>query len=177
MSEITFWNCTERSTLSFFFSLQEMSTPCWTLALKLLLSWTENPHLSFRGTDVSTFLRLFYDTFHRDRAVRQLLLTAFQYLRMRPAAGWDRVRLRSGPTLLHSCLVIGNESGMIVRAMSDEMIKFRIRLTEGYAKRQVAVCLLLHRSAGQMTCNVVFCTFLINWTHIIHHVTSLPHPQ
>lgn len=60
--------------------------------LKFLVSGTENPHLSFQGTDVSTFLRLFYDTFHRDRAVRQLLLTAFQYLRMRPVSGWDRVK-------------------------------------------------------------------------------------
>lgn len=69
-----------------FFRTSEFST----LTLKFLVSWTENPHLSFRGIDVSTFLRLFYDTFHRDRAVRQLLLTAFQYLRMRPASGWDK---------------------------------------------------------------------------------------
>lgn len=41
---------------------------------------TGSRYLSFRGTDVRTFLRLSYDTFHRDRAVRQLLLTAFQYL-------------------------------------------------------------------------------------------------
>ncbi len=104
---------------------------CSTLTVKFVVSWTENPHLSFRGTDVSTFLRLFYDTFHRDRAVRQLLLTAFQYLRMRPASGWDRVR--RGWTLLPSSLVTGNESDMVVRAMSDEMIKSWTRLTEGYA--------------------------------------------
>lgn len=68
-----------------------------TLTLKFLVSWTENPHLSFRGIDVSTCLRLFYDTFHRDRAVRQLLLTAFQYLGMRPVSGWDRVAEQLSP--------------------------------------------------------------------------------
>lgn len=113
-----------------FFSSR--TTKFSTLILKFLVSWTESPHLSFRGIDVSTFLRLFYDTFHRDRAVRQLLLTAFQYLRMRPASGWDRVR--RGWTLLPFSLVTGNESDMVVRAMSDGMIKSWTRLTEGYAK-------------------------------------------
>lgn len=72
----------------------DVEAKCVYWPLNFWLSWTENPHLSLRGTDVSTFLRLFYDTFHRDRAVRQLLLTAFQYLRMRPASGWDKARRR-----------------------------------------------------------------------------------
>lgn len=129
--EINYGSKTDRSRSFFSF----MTTKFSTLILKFLVSWTENPHLSFRGTDVSTFLRLFYDTFHRDRAVRQLLLTAFQYLRMRPASGWDRVR--RGWTLLPFSLVTGNESDMVVRAMSDGMIKSWTRLTEGYANVEV----------------------------------------
>lgn len=162
-------------------------TSCSRLQSRLIrwyaVSWTENPHLSFRGIGVSTFLRLFYDTFHRDRAVRQLLLTAFQYLRMRPASGWDRVR-RSW-TLLPSSLATGNESDMVVRGMSDDMIKSWTWLTKSYAN--VGVLFRKHETREGLNSSR-----LISWKNdlhlgafaahflycdVIHYVTLLPHPQ
>ena len=87
--------------------------------------------------------------------------------------------VRRGWTLLPWSLATGNESDMVVRAMSDDMIKSWTRLTEGYANvgllfrnmRQGKV--LPDSSVGRVT----YILLRQSYWDGVHYVTLLPQMQ